>query len=142
MAEKIKIKLGATPKTFKAFDVTVQMPDGTEGVIPATFVYRTKKEFGRWLDEATAMTKKDAEAAKGAAAEDEKQPPEEFSWEKFYEQNTDVAVGQLLKALDSWGLDIPLSRESLLQLGNEIPAGVTALLAAYGAACREGRLGN
>ena len=126
-----KIILGARPKTFKPFDVPVTLPDGSEAVIPVTFVYRTKKEFGKWMDEAIAKTKS---VIKG--------DPEEFSWEKFYAQNTDSAVDQLLGAVDSWGLDIPLSRESLAQLGDEIPASHTAMLSAYGTACREGRLGN
>lgn len=128
----VKIVLGAKPKTFMPFDVKVTLPDGSEGVIPVTFKYRTKKEFGKWVDDASASSK----------VERKQDDQAEFSWEKFYEQNTDLAVAQLLTALDSWGLDIPLTRESLAQLDNETPAAVVAMLSAYGAACREGRLGN
>lgn len=127
-----KIVLGATPKTFQSFDVTVTLPDGSQGVIPVVFSYRTKRQFGKWMDEAVAQAKQDQKQAS----------PADFSWEEFTKQNTDVAVGQLLSAVDSWGIDIPLTREALVQLDNEIPASVTALLTAYGAACREGRLGN
>lgn len=136
-----KIKLGTRPKTFKPMSVTVQMPDGSEGVIPVVYKYRTKSEFGRWIDEANAQVKQKAEAAK-AQKDVEDAGPAEISWEKFYEQNTEVAVEQLLKAIESWGLDEPFSRESLMQLGDEAPAAVAALLATYGDACREGRLGN
>lgn len=127
-----KIVLGAKPKTFKPFDVKVTLPDGDEGIIPVTFKYRTKREFGKWVDD----------AAENAKIERKQDDPADFSWEKFYEQNTDVAVSQLMTAVDSWGLDIPLTRESLAQLDDETPAAVVALLNAYGAACREGRLGN
>ena len=127
-----KVTLGARPKTFKTFDVKVTMPDGEEGVIPVTYKYRTKSEFGKWLDAALAAGKKAGEKA----------TPEEFSWEKFYEQNIDTASDQLISAVDSWGLDVPLSRDSLRQMGDEIPGAITAMLSAYGEACREGRLGN
>ncbi len=126
-----KIHLGARPKTFKPVDVQLILPDGSEAVIPVTFIYRTKKEFGKWMDESIAKTKSVV-----------KETPDEFSWEKFYEQNTDAAVEQLLLAVESWGLDGPVSRDALAQLGDETPAAVTAMLGAYGAACREGRLGN
>lgn len=141
-----KIKLGNRPKTFKGFDVSVTLPDGEECAIPVVFKYRTKKEFGKWMDEAIATAKKTHEASESeksaASNEGGEAPPEEFSWEKFYEKNTHAAVDQLLGAIDSWGLDIPLARGALEQLGDEIPAGVSALLSAYGAACREGKLGN
>lgn len=124
------IKLGARPKTFKQIEVAVTLPDGTEGVIPVTYRYRTKRDFGKWLDEATATV--------GSATRSD----EDFSWEKFYEQNTEAAADQLLKAIDTWGLDVPLSRDALTQMGDEMPGAIAALLSAYGAACREGRLGN
>ncbi|MGB4064255.1 MAG: phage tail assembly chaperone [Azonexus sp.] len=127
-----KIILGAKPKTFKPIDVAVTLPDGSDGMVPVTFKYRTKSEFGKWLDGATSKAK----------AEQKEGETKEFSWEKFYETNTDIAVDQLLSAIDSWGLDIPLNRESLIQLDNEIPAAVVAMLSTYGLACREGRLGN
>lgn len=128
------IKLGARPKTFKETEVAVTLPDGSEGVIPVTYRYRTKAEFGKWLDDASAKARGSDDGAEGDKAE--------FSWERFYQQNTDHAVDQLMSAIDSWGLDIPLTREALKQMDNEIPAAVVALLSRYGIACREGRLGN
>ena len=124
------IKLGERPKTFKSIEVAVTLPDGTEGVIPVTYRYRTKREFGKWQDEAAA------------ASTVKRNENEEFSWEKFYEQNTDAAADQLLKAIDTWGLDVPLSRDTLIQMGDEMPGAVVALLGAYAAACCQGRLGN
>lgn len=136
-----KIKLGARPKTFKTIEVAVTMPDGFEGVIPVNYVYRTKKEFGRWLDEAAEKSKQKTSPAVDGS-ETTSAPPVEFSWEKFYEQNTEGAVEQLLGAIDSWELDTSMNRAALLQLGDEAPATIIALLGAYGSACREGRLGN
>ena len=47
--ERARIKLGARPKTFK-HKVTVAMPEGGEGVIEITYRYRTRREFGAFLD--------------------------------------------------------------------------------------------
>ena len=44
------IKLGNRPKHFKVIEVAVTLPDGTEGVIPVTYKYKTKAEFGAWQD--------------------------------------------------------------------------------------------
>jgi len=45
-----KIILGKTPKTFAAFPVDFPMPDGTTGEIKATFKYRTRTQFGEFLN--------------------------------------------------------------------------------------------
>lgn len=139
-----KVTLGKRPKTFKTITVDVTMPDGEEGKIPVTFVYRTKSEFGRWMDETAAKAKAKAKQVDADEADDVKngEPAEELSWEKIYAQSTEVSADHLLGAIDSWELEIPLNREALLQLGDEVPAAPTAILSAYGAACREGRLGN
>ena len=44
-----KIKLGSTPKSFKRI-VTVDMLDGTKGSIECQFKYRTRTQFGQFLD--------------------------------------------------------------------------------------------
>ena len=132
-----KIQLGHRPKTFKPFPVRFDLPDGSEGVIEVTYKYRTKIEFGQMLDELLAKGKQAEAAADEAAA-----APQAFSWQKFLSENVEAGADQLLAAIDSWNLDEPLTRETLIQLGNEIPSGMTALAANYANACREGRLGN
>ena len=125
-----KIKLGNRPKTFKEIEVKVTLPDGEEGIIPVTFKYMDKVEFGRWQD-------KSAESAK------ENYGDEDFSWEKLYERFGDKAADRLFEIIDSWGLDEELSRKTIKELESDCGASVIpALFSAFGNACREGRLGN
>lgn len=133
-----KIKLGARPKAFKPFPVKFELPDGGEGVIQTTYKYRTKSEFGQLLD--TMLGRKKGEIAEGAAGTAE--PGVEFSWEKLFAENAEAGADYLLDCIEAWDLGEPLSREVLLQLGDECPAAVAALMASYAGACRDGRLGN
>ena len=124
------IKLGNRPKHFKEIEVAVTLPDGTEGVIPVTYKYKTKAEFGAWQD---AIIKSRPELDQG----------DEFSWEKLYEQGGELSADRLLDIVHSWGLDVPLSKESIIELEEDCGAGaIPALFEAFGRACREGRLGN
>lgn len=126
-----KIVLGKRPKTFKEITVTVTLPDGSEGIIPVTFRYKTKKEFGAWQDAGI----KQAGNMKDEAGN--------FSWVQFYEVAGDRSADLLLDIIDSWGLDLPLNKDTLLAAEEDCGAGVfPALFKAFGYACREGRLGN
>lgn len=125
-----KIKLGKRPEVFKEIEVTITLPDGSEGVIPVTFKYMTKKEFGAWQDGIIRSKPFD-------------QPEGEFSWEKLYEQGGELSADRLLDIVHAWGLDVPLSKESVIELEEDCGAGaIPALFEAFGRACREGRLGN
>lgn len=127
-----KIKLGQRPKTFKPFNVTFPMPDGSEGAIEVTFKYRTRTEFGALVNEMYA----------DAGADTAKTADGKVDFEKLHEQLGEKSAGHLLKAIDSWNLDERLGQESLTQLCDEMPAAAAALSVAYAAACTEGRLGN
>lgn len=125
-----KIKLGQRPESFKPFPVKFVMPDGTDGVITATFKYRTRAEHGQWVNEITKGT-----------------PPDfvqdgHLNFEAMYRHFTERNAQDLLDVLVAWDLDEPLSKENLTSLGNEVPAAVAALTASYSVACQEGRLGN
>lgn len=130
-----KIILGTRPKTFKPFPVKFEMPDGSEGIINATFRYETKKEFGKRLDAISAAEKEKA----STVVSDGKVS---FSWEAFLSSSIEATAAHVLDGLASWDLDIPVSKESMEQMGDEIPAALAALAAAWASACREGRLGN
>lgn len=126
-----KITLGKRPKTFKEIAVTVTLPDGEEGLIPVTFKYMTRKEFGAWQDDIMNKQKGD------------KRDDADFSWEALYRAAGDRSADTLLGIIDAWGLDVPLSRDALLAAEEDCGAGVyPALFEAFGKACREGRLGN
>lgn len=125
-----KITLGAKPKTFKKFPVKFIMPDGTNGQIQVTFKYRTRAEFGAYLNDLF----KSSEQPRG---EDDK-----LDFVKLFANTTEKSVEQLLDAIDSWDFEYELSKQTLAQLGDELPVVLSAIGAAYNAACTEGRLGN
>lgn len=123
------VKLGERPKSFK-HTVIVPMLDGSEGAIPVVFKYRTVTEFGEMVDEVF----KDA---------GEKPPKNgEFSMKSLMEKTRDKNADYLSCVLEGWGLDAPFGKASLVQLCDELPGAAAAVMDAYRAACREGRLGN
>lgn len=123
-----KIKLGNRPKSFPRV-VTFPLLDGTEGMIECVFKYRTRTEFGLFIDGIFA----DAKEAK---------TDEQFSVEALMEKTRDKNAEYLLSVMDGWDLDVELSRDTLQQLADECPAAVNAVMEAYRAAVVEGRVKN
>ena len=126
-----KVKLGNRPKNFKR-NVEFDMLDGTKGNIECVYKYRTRSEFGAFVDEMVDKA--------NPANPDE--TPKQFSMTELMEKTKDTNADYLLKVLDGWNLDEELSRESLQQLADEVPAAVGAMMETYRAAILEGRLGN
>lgn len=124
-------KLGTKPKTFKPFPVRFTFPDGQEGAIVTTFKYKTRKEFGTYLDElyATSDVAKPADSAK-------------MNYADLFAKGGEKTVAQLLPAIDSWEFDYPLNKETLLQLQDEVPSAIAAFVESLRRACLEGHLGN
>lgn len=139
-----KIILGKRPTAFKR---TVKFPmlDGTEGAIECVFKYRTRKEFGAFIDERTKAASEIIEAANAAAADaafDKDSQEKPFSVADFYESEVSKGADYLFDVLEGWNLDHEFDRESLAQLCNELPAAAAEIVNAYRAAILEGRLGN
>ena len=127
-----KIKLGSRPKSFKK---TIKFPmlDGTTGAIEVTYKYRTKVEFGEFIDKlmesSGAAKKADTDA--------------EFSMADLMEKTAGANADYLLDVIEEWNLeDVSLSKESAQQLSNEYPAAAIAIMETYRLAVTEGRLGN
>ena len=131
-----KIKLGATPETFKPIPVKFPLPDGTEGTILATFKYRTRKGFGKLLNTMFAAAGKEAPAS----AADEPAKPIDF--EALFAETGEKNAEHLLASLAAWDLDGELNLDNLMAVCDEYPAGAAAMMAAYSRACQEGHLGN
>lgn len=125
-----KVTLGKTPKTFKPFPVKFTMPDGSEGAILATFNYRTRTQFGQFLNQVFSDAGETA------------RPDEKPDFERIFEKTKDKNADHLVLALAAWDLDEPLNRESLQALADELPGAAVALMTAYNGAATEGRLGN
>lgn len=125
-----KIKLGNTPKNFRK-TVTFPMLDGTTGSIDITFKYRTRKEFGVFIDELMA-----------AAGETKRPAAETFSMAALMEKTAGSNADYVLKVVDAWNLDEDLTHDNVQQLSDEVPAAVNAVMEAYRIAVTEGKLGN
>jgi len=125
-----KVKLGDRPKTFKT---TVKFPmiDGSEGSIECVYKYRTRKEFGEFID-----------GIMEAAGVKPQADGEKFSMAALMEKTAGANADYILQVLDGWNLDEELSRSSLEQLADEIPAATTAIMEKYRVAITEGQLKN
>ncbi|HEY8606632.1 MAG TPA: phage tail assembly chaperone [Noviherbaspirillum sp.] len=126
-----KIKLGNRPQNFKK-TVTVKMLDGSEGAIDVTFKYRTRTEYGAFIDAIM-----EAAGEKGRDAGDEA-----FSNEKLWAKVAANNAEQLLQVVEAWNLDEELTKENIEQLADELPGAVLAIMETYRVAILEGRLGN
>jgi len=124
-----KIKLGSRPKSFK-HTVTFPMLDGTTGTIECLFKYRTRDEFGKFVDGLfdAAGTKPPADG--------------QFSMKELMSRTSTANADYLLAVLDGWNLDDELTHGALVQLADELPGAAATIMEAYRAAVVEGRLGN
>ena len=125
-----KIKLGSTPKTFKN-NVIVDMLDGTKGSIECVFKYRTRVEFGVFLDSVF----KDA-GVKAADAD------EKVIIAEVMARTRDTNAEYLIKVLDGWNLDEELNVQNLQQLCDEFPGVANTIMETYRTSVTEGRRGN
>lgn len=130
MTTPAKIKLGAQPTAFTR-PVKFQMLDGSEGAIECKFKYRTRSQFGALVDEMAADSNTEVSDITQAG-----------SMERYMAMGSASNARYLLKILDDWSLDQPLTAETAHQLADELPAAVAAIVEAYRAATIEGRLGN
>lgn len=121
------IKLGARPKSFKRV-VTFPLVEGGEGAIEVSFRYRTRTEFGKFIDSIVA----DAQA----------QGDQQFSMADLMERTRDKNAAYLMDVIDGWNLDEPLTRATVEQLCDELPGAATEIMEQYRKATVEGRLGN
>lgn len=126
-----KIVLGNRPKSFKR-KVTVKMLDGTTGVIHVDFKYRTRKEFGAFVDEFNK-----ARAERRIIAE-----REEFSNEQQFALGAEDDADYILAIVDGWDLDQELSRENVMQLLDELPGAGVEIISTYRLAVVDGIVKN
>lgn len=124
-----KIKLGNRPKNFPRV-IKFPMLDGSEGCIEVTYKYRTRTEFGAFLDELF-------KAAGVAPAEGEV-----ILMANVMAKTRDSNADYILKVIDGWNLDEPFTPDAVKQLCDELPAASTAIMEGYRLAINEGRLGN
>jgi hypothetical protein len=134
-----KITLGKRPKNFKK-TISVQMLDGTTGTVECVFKYRTKKEYGEFIDGITEAARAAEKAKETPKAEEAEVKP--FSLAEYLEKSVDAGADYILQILEGWNLDVELSKESVEDLANEFPGAAAAIIETYRTAVTEGRLGN
>lgn len=125
-----KIVLGKTPKSFKR-TVTVDMLDGTKGSIECEFKYRTRVEFGKFLDSIFA------DAGMKPTDADEK-----VIIADVMSRTRDTNADYLIQVLDGWNLDDELNKANLQQLCDEFPGVANSVMEVYRTAVAEGRAKN
>jgi len=126
-----KTTLGKRPQNFKSITVKFTMPDGSAGSIPTVFKYRTRSEFGAYLNQLF-----DTSGAEKPIAD------EVPDFVALFLKAGEKTVFNLLDSINSWDFEHELNKDTLTQMGDEIPASLAAFSEAYRAACVEGKLGN
>ena len=125
-----KIKLGSRPKSFVRV-VKFPMIEGGEGSVECTFKYRSRSEFGVFID-----------ALVESAGAKPKDDGEKFSMSELMERTAGQNAKYIMDVLDGWNLDEDLNQANVQQLADELPGAAAAIMEAYRTACVEGRLGN
>ena len=124
-----KIKLGNRPSNFKRV-VKFQMIDGSDGAIEITYKYRTRSEFGKFID--------------GLFADAKEESPKngDFSMADLMNKTRDKNAAYLIDVVDGWNLDEQLTLETAAQLCDEYPAAATEIMETYRSAIVDGRVKN
>lgn len=128
------IKLGSRPKTFGA-TITIPMHEGGDGKFSVQFVYRTRTEFGAFVDELVKAAGVKPPASQG-------ETDVQYSLQQAMEATRDTNADYLMKIVSGWDLDEQFNRQTVQQLCDELPGAAFALIDKYRAAITEGRLGN
>lgn len=128
-----KVVLGKRPQSFKR-TITVDLLEGGKGTVEIEYIYRTRTEFGVFVDELLS----DAGVKPTGSSEDDVK----FSLEAALKKARDANADYILKVAKDWNLDVDFSRESVAQLCDELPGVAQQIIEVYRAAITEGRLGN
>lgn len=149
-----KITLGNRPRTFKK-EVTFPMLDGSEGSIEITFKYRTRKEYGAFVDDWQKQREERSrvevqaklqqhEAAAAAATEAGQEAPalNLITQAELQAMAVDASADYIMAIAEGWDVDAPFSVETIQQLCDETPSAGAAISTAYRVALTEARLGN
>lgn len=128
-----KIILGKRPVSFKK-TIKVPMLEGGEGTVEVDYVYRTRTEFGAFVDELFSSA-----GVKPASQADE---DVKFSLQQALERTRDTNADYILKIAKGWNLDVEFSRDAVVQLCDELPGAAMSIIDSYRVAITEGRLGN
>lgn len=135
-----KITLGKRPESFRA-PVKFPMLDGSEGAIQCEFKYRTKTEFGKFIDRMMEDAK-EVESKQTASGETE-EGADTVRLGDIMAKTVDKNADYLMDVLKGWDIEgRDLTRDNCAMLADELPGAAVAIMEKYRAAVAEGRLGN
>jgi len=138
-----KIKLGGRPKNFKHKLQVEYLDDNgkfVKGEIEMIYKYRTRTEFGVFLDELFGEARV---MPQGQTDEDVI-----VSLAEALAKTRDTNADYILKIAEGWDLIDPeknpveFSRANIAQLCDELPGVAMSIINVYRSAITEGRLGN
>lgn len=128
-----KITLGKRPTSFKK-TIKVPMLEGGEGTVEIEYVYKTRTEFGAFVDELLG--------AAGVKPTGQTDDDVKFSLKQALERTRDTNADYIQKIVKGWNLDVEFSRAAVVQLCDELPGAAMSIIDSYRLAVTEGRLGN
>ena len=128
-----KLKLGVRPKTFK-HRIKITLPEGGEGSVEMVYHYKTRTEFGVFLDEILADAKVKAQSAAPGDVD--------VSLAEALSQTCEQNAEYIMKIASGWDLEEEFTRENVERLCDELPGAAIEIINAYRVAVAEGRLGN
>ena len=128
-----KIILGKRPQNFKR-TITVDLLEGGKGSVEVSYLYRTRSEFGKFVD--------DLMDAAGMTLSDQTEEEVKFSLEQALKKTLETNADDIMTIADGWNLDVEFSRAAVAQLCDELPGAALQIIDQYRTAITEGRLGN
>lgn len=128
-----KIILGKRPQNFKR-TITIDLLEGGKGSIEVSYLYRTRSEFGKFVD--------DLMDAAGMKLADQTEEEVKFSLEQALKKTLETNADYIMKIADGWNLDVEFSRASVAQMCDELPGAALQIIDQYRTAITEGRTGN
>jgi len=138
-----KIILGKRPETF-AHTVKFPMLDGSTGAIGLTYKYRTRDEFGEFVDGLRDADKArmEAEIDRFQLLHEQGKPIPELTQSELLARETEMNADYIMGCVQGWDLDVDFDRAAVIQLAGEVPAAIPEIIKGYRDAIVEGRLGN
>lgn len=127
-----KIVLGKRPTNFKRI-ISVDLLEGGKGAIEVLYKYRTKAEFGAFLDKLLE---------EGGIQTAKRDDDEKLSLLQAQQKTTDTNADYIMNIVEGWNLDAEFNLANVKQLCDELPAAALAIMETYRLAINEGRLGN
>lgn len=135
-----KVKLGARPKSF-ARTLSVMLPGVGMAAIGVTYTYRTRTEFGAFIDGMAAAERDRLQSATATPAAVDAAAPSS-TLRDIYAKGSAASAEYLMQIITGWDLDEPFSAAAVAQLCDELPGVAAAIVDDYRLAVTEGRLGN